>query len=244
MTARTPLTPEAFGALCQRGIESIDDALAMAGGIVDDPDGDPSLLLVYGCDVLARLRDAVAPVLPPDLAAIGARAAAARDGITAAERSFGVNTVAVQRSTKAVCESAADVPALFASLAAERTLREAAEARADALAGAVREEREAYHDRFDAETDPRVTPAQQRVYGERYEQATDATDALLSDAPAPAVVPADVVRRYLAAEETMRLVAADDHRRDTYHEWAKRHGAAMDAVDAARTALDAALGAP
>lgn len=68
------------------------------------------------------------------------------------------------------------------------------------------------------------------------------TESLLTGTPV-AMVRAEVVRAYRAAEETMALVIADDHRRDTYHEWAKRHGAAMDAVDAARTALDAALAA-
>ena len=70
---------------------------------------------------------------------------------------------------------------------------------------------------------------------------SDVVSPLLSAAPAPTTVPAALVRAYLAAEETMRLVAADDHRRDTYHEWAKRHGAAMDAVDAARAALVAGV---
>ena len=52
---------------------------------------------------------------------------------------------------------------------------------------------------------------------------------------------AAVVRAYLAAEETLALVVADDHTRTTYREWAARHGAAMDAVDASRAALVAGV---
>ncbi len=69
----------------------------------------------------------------------------------------------------------------------------------------------------------------------------EAAERAAEEAHAQHAALAALVRAYLAAEETMRLVAADDHRRDTYHEWAKRHGAAMDAVDAARAALVAGV---
>ncbi len=112
-----------------------------------------------------------------------------------------------------------------------------------ALAGEGRAEREAERGHAAVRADDASRGRHLRAAEAAVDKARHATDALLSAAPAPTTVPAALVRAYLAAEETMRLVAADDHRRDTYHEWAKRHGAAMDAVDAARTALDAALAA-
>jgi hypothetical protein len=83
-----------------------------------------------------------------------------------------------------------------------------------------------------------VAPGAQ-TSAERLAQVTAERDAAVAQRDALT----GAVRAYRAAEETMALVIADDHRRDTYHEWAKRHGAAMDAVDAAPVALDAALAA-
>lgn len=155
---------------------------------------------------------------------------------------------------------ARDVLSLAAALATAERERDAALAERDTarsaldgLTAAVRAEREAREGLTlalqDADNDG-ATPERQRDARVAYcaadramRAATEHLDALLSAAPAPAptTVPAALVRAYLAAEETMRLVAADDHRRDTYHEWAKRHGAAMDAVDAARAALVAGV---
>lgn len=39
---------------------------------------------------------------------------------------------------------------------------------------------DAHHDKFDADTDPRCTPAEHRAYGERYEQTSDALDDLIA----------------------------------------------------------------
>jgi hypothetical protein len=114
-------------------------------------------------------------------------------------------------------EADRDVLALHAALATERERREAAEARLAALAGA---EREASH--------ARIAGA---ISGAAMVRVRAALDALLSDAPAPAVVPADVVRRYLAA---LDVVGAG--------ELADDYSDAVRVVDA-RTALDAALGA-
>jgi len=119
--------------------------------------------------------------------------------------------------------------------------RDTARSALDGLVAAVRAEREAERGHAAVRADDASRGRHLRAAEAAVDKARHATDALLSAAPAPTTVPAPLVRAYLAAEETMRLVAADDHRRDTYHEWAKRHGAAMDAVDAARTALDAAL---
>lgn len=132
---------------------------------------------------------------------------------------------------------AAKVLALAEALATAERDRDAARDAWATLAAAVRAEREA---RMRYALAPKGTDAR----AEANDAAHDACSrlvALLSAAPTPTTVPAPLVRAYLAAEETMRLVAADDHRRDTYHEWAKRHGAAMDAVDAARAALVAGV---
>ena len=119
--------------------------------------------------------------------------------------------------------------------------RDAARSALDGLTAAVREVEESEGALETMIDDSEWTLDDERIAEERVAAAHTALDALLSAAPAPTTVPAALVRAYLAAEETMRLVAADDHRRDTYHEWAKRHGAAMDAVDAARAALVAGV---
>lgn len=151
-------------------------------------------------------------------------------------------------SARAAVDAARELGHVAAAAVGER---DTARSALDGLVAAVRTEREARDVLLcalqDADNDG-ATPDRQRDARVAYcaadramRAATEHLDALLSAAPAPTTVPAPLVRAYLAAEETMRLVAADDHRRDTYHEWAKRHGAAMDAVDAARAALVAGV---
>ena len=185
-----------------------------------------------------------------DLAADLLDARSERDALAAALRTERAAREVAEASAALSARAAVDAARELGHVAAAAVARaDAADAQHAALAGAVRAEREA---RKTFASPPRL-PGVKRMSARRWEEsrryakrdymdAKDATDALLAGAPS-GYVPAAVVREYLAAEETMRLVAADDHRRDTYHEWAKRHGAAMDAVDAARTALDAALAA-
>ncbi len=122
-----------------------------------------------------------------------------------------------------------------------RAERDTARSALDGLTAAVRAEREAERGHAAVRADDASRGRHLRAAEAAVDKARHATDAILSAAPAPTTVPAALVRAYLAAEETMRLVAADGIIAYTYHEWAKRHGAAMDVVDAARAALVAGV---
>ena len=121
--------------------------------------------------------------------------------------------------------SARDVLALAAALRTERAAREAAHAHHAAIAGAVRAEREAERGHAAVRADDASRGRHLRAAEAAVDKARHATDALLSAAPAPTTVPAEVVRAYLRADARS---ATDTHADAT-------------ALAAARTALDAAL---
>jgi len=81
-----------------------------------------------------------------------------------------------------------------------------------------------------------------RVSYEAQDALSVALDALLRGAPS-GYVRASVVREYLAAVETEALVAIEECAPREVMAWRARYAAAMDARDATRTALDAALAA-
>ncbi|MDO9020597.1 MAG: hypothetical protein Q8S73_37080 [Deltaproteobacteria bacterium] len=120
----------------------------------------------------------------------------------------------------------------------ERARADSAESRLAAIVGAVRAERECEENVRAATAEcERLLRGTQRAFDLAKRDLTDADtalataraglrtalDALLAGAPAPAVVPADVVRRYLAALDALPGDSATER--------------------TARTALDAALGA-
>lgn len=70
-------------------------------------------------------------------------------------------------------ELAREVVALAGELQAAKTAR-------DNLAKAGQKYLDAYHDRFDAETDPRVTPAERLAYDEKYEETSSKLEALVT----------------------------------------------------------------
>lgn len=121
--------------------------------------------------------------------------------------------------------SARDVLALAAALRTERAAREAAHAHHAAIAGAVRAEREAERGHAAVRADDASRGRHLRAAEAAVDKARHATDALLSAAPAPTTVPAEVVRAYLRADARS---ATGTHADAT-------------ALAAARTALDAAL---
>jgi hypothetical protein len=192
---------------------------------------------------LPYLRDAERALVAERTRADAAEAECARlrVDLEATERDAALELVAPDAVEAARLRDARDAE----RLAVLATLRvDLADARAShaALAGAVRAEREALDAATAASTaaigaDGSAAAMAAFATADRgYSAARDALDALLSDAPAPAVVDADVVRRYLAATDaydSAGLRVLEDDEVDDITEGEAR--------DAARAALDAAL---
>jgi len=136
-TPRPDAAPDVLDAIDRAGVRSLDDALTMGDAIADPGTGDVEWLMAHGPDVIATLAAEVRRLTadlarlraPADLAAIEARAKAARDcgdaGALGSASSF-----------------AADVYVLLAHIAAtrERHAAEVAAARAEALREAAASE--------------------------------------------------------------------------------------------------------
>lgn len=185
-------------------------------------------------------RDALrsmAPLLARDVLSLAdALATAERERDEARERDAFLTRERIAVATALDVPYATDLGEAVATRLARLTAeRDTARSALDGLVAAVRAEREAYHNRFDAETDPRVTAAQHRAYNERYEQVCSATDALLDAALAPTTVPAEVVRAYLTAQEA--ALSGRDLSRQTDD---GRVAVDVELYDA-RAAIDAAL---
>lgn len=120
---------------------------------------------------------------------------------------------------------AAKVLALAEALATAERDRDAAREAWATLVAAVREEREAERGHAAVRADDASRGRHLRAAEAAVDKARHATDALISAAPAPTTVPAEVVRAYLRADARS---ATGTHADAT-------------ALAAARTALDAAL---
>lgn len=108
--------------------------------------------------------------------------------------------VLVAERTRAEAAEARSANLLMCGEAAERAATEA-HAQHAALVAAVRAEREAERGHAAVRADDASRGRHLRAAEAAVDKARHATDALLSAAPAPTTVPAEVVRAYLAAVE-------------------------------------------
>lgn len=154
-------------------------------------------------------------------AALASADLSARAAVDAARELGHVAAAAIARADAADARSAT---LLMCGEAAERAATEA-HAQHAALVAAVRAEREAERGHAAVRADDASRGRHLRAAEAAVDKARHATDALLSAAPAPTTVPAEVVRAYLRADARS---ATGTHADAT-------------ALAAARTALDAAL---